>query len=183
MIILWLSLLACGESQNHSDTVIVESGVEIPIQACVDAHSVILGDAVDAINFCKCLIPKVFTDLKGDPEKLKLLQEDKWYDVSIEANDLIASYYLECVSFAAGDDSTARITFTPRMLIDMKNKIKQELAGTEIEETNDVDRYCDCILNSMQTDFTIKEIVEENSKNLEKLDRMLAECLESTRKD
>jgi len=58
------------KKQNTGDTIIiVDKDVAIPITACVEANTKILGKAVDPVAFCKCLIPKFYADLKNDPEK------------------------------------------------------------------------------------------------------------------
>ncbi len=175
-------LSACGQKQNQGDTITVDKDVEIPIKACVEANSKILGNSVDPVAFCKCLIPKFYADLKNDPEKLKLLKEGNWYDLSKDKQELVIKYYQECISLTATNDSTAKLTITPRMAEGMKKKMKQELIGTDIEKTNDVDKYCDCMINSLQTDFTAKEIMQTNFNETEKYQKVLDKCLQTTKK-
>jgi hypothetical protein len=81
------------------------------------------------------------------------------------------------------NDSTAKFTITPRMAEGMKKKMKQELIGSDIEKTNDVDKYCDCMINSLQTDFTVKEVMQENFNETEKYKKVLDKCLKSTKKN
>jgi len=64
----------------------------------------------------------------------------------------------------------------------MKKKMKQELAGSAIEKTNDVDKYCDCMINSLQTDFTVKEIMQPNFNETIKYQTVLEKCLKATKK-
>ena len=176
-------LAACGQKQNQGDTIVVDNGVEIPIKACVEANIKILGNSVDPVAFCKCLIPKFYADLKNDPEKLKLLKEGNWYDLSKDKQELVIKYYQGCMTENATNDSTAKFTITPRMADGMKKKMKQELIGSEIEQTNDVDKYCDCIINSLQTDFTIKEVMQDNFNETEKYKQAVDKCLKTTKKN
>jgi hypothetical protein len=88
LLALCLCLLACGQKAKVGDTVTVEPGVEIPIAACVEANGKILGNSVDPVTFCKCLIPKFYQDLKNDPEKLKLLKEGNWYDITGDKQEI-----------------------------------------------------------------------------------------------
>jgi hypothetical protein len=162
--------------------VTVDKGVDIPIAACVEANRKILGNSVDPVAFCKCLIPKFYQDLKNNPEKLKLLKEGNWYDLAKDKQEIVAKYFQSCMSQTATNDSTAKFTITPRMAAGMKSKMKQELIGSDIEKTNDVDKYCDCMINSLQTDFTIKEIMQENFNETEKYQKTLEKCLKSTKK-
>lgn len=178
-----ICLLACGQKNSNDVTVTVDKGVEIPIAGCVEANSKILGNSVDPVAFCKCLIPKFYQDLKNDPEKLKLLKKGNWYDLAKDKQEVVAEYFQSCMSQTATNDSTAKFTITPRMAVGMKSKMKQELIGSEIENTNNVDKYCDCMINSLQTDFTIKEIMQENFNGTEKYQKALEKCLTSTKKN
>lgn len=182
-IFLSICLSACRQQSNNGETITVEKGVEIPIAACVEANSKILGNSVDPIAFCRCLIPKFYQDLKHDPEKLKTLKKGNWYDLAKDKQEIVAKYFESCMIQTGTNDSTAKFTITPRMAEDMKKKMKQELIGSEIEKTNDVDKYCDCMINSLQTDFTIKEMMQDNFNETEKYQKVLAKCLKSTRKN
>jgi hypothetical protein len=177
----WLS--ACRQKQNQGETIVVDNGIEIPIKACVEANTTILGNSVDHVAFCKCLIPKLYADLKNDPEKLKLLKEGNWLELSKDKQELVTKYYQNCITESATKDSTAKFTLTPRMVAGIKKKMKQELIGSEIEQTNDVDKYCDCLLNSFQTDFTVNEIVQDNFNETEKCKKVADKCLNTTKKN
>ena len=183
IIFTCICLSACGQKNKSGDTITVDKGVEIPIAACVEANSKILGNSVDPVAFCKCLIPKFYQDLKNDPEKLKLLKEGNWYDLAKDKQETVAKYFQSCMIQTATNDSTAKFTITPRMAVGMKSKMKQELIGSDIEKTNDVDKYCDCMINSLQTDFTIKEIMLDNFNETEKYQKTLEKCLKSTKKN
>ena len=181
-IFICFLLSACGQ-RNVGDTITVDKDVEIPIKACVEVNTKILGNSVDPVAFCKCLLPKFYEDLKNDPEKLKLLKEGNWYDLSKDKQELVIKYYQECISQTATNDSTAKLTITPRMAEGMKKKMKQDLIGSDIEKTNDVDKYCDCMINSLQTDFTAKEIMQTNFNETEKYQKVLDKCLKTTKKN
>ena len=182
LLFLCSGLFSCEQQQSKGDTIIVDNDVEIPIQACVEANSKILGNSVDPIAFCKCLIPKFYADLKSDPEKLKLLKKGNWYDLSKDKQELVIKYYQGCISQTATNDSTAKLTITPRMAEGIKKQMKQSLVGSDIEKTNDVDKYCDCMINSLQTDFTAQEIMQTNFNETEKYQKAVDKCLRTTKK-
>ena len=178
---LWLS--SCGQNQDPNETVVVEDGVKISIKACVQANTKILGSSVDPVAFCKCVVPKFYSDLKNDPEKLKLLKDGRWFDLSKEKQELVTKYFQECIVATATTDSTAKLTITPRMAEGMKKKMKHELIGSEIEQTNDINKYCDCVINSLQTDFSIKEIMKDDFNQSEKYKQVMDKCLKATKKN
>jgi hypothetical protein len=176
-------LSAHGQKEQRSDSIIVvDIGVEIPITGCVESYGKILGNAVDPVAFCKCLIPKFYQYLKNDPEKLKILKKGNLGDLAKDKQEIIAGFLKNCIEQNATSDSTAKLTITPRIARLMKTKMKQELIGSDIEKTNDLDKYCDCIINSMQTDFTIKEIMQDNFNETKKYLKVSEKCLRSTRK-
>lgn len=183
LIFTCIYLSACGHKIKSGETVTVDNDVEIPIAACVEANSKILGNSVDPIAFCKCLIPKFYQDLKNDPEILKLLKEGNWHDLAQDKQEVVTKYFQSCMTQTATTDTTVKFTITPRMALVMKNNLKQELIGSEIEKTNDVDKYCDCIINSLQTDFTIKEVMQDNFNETEKYQKTIEKCLKATKKN
>src|SRR4030095_8052501 len=149
----------------------------------VQTYTKILGRSVDPLAFCKCLLPNLYRDLKNDPEKLKLVKgEGSWYDLAKDKQEIMNQYFQSCLMQTATNDSTAKLSITPRMAEQMKKKMRQELIGSDIEKTNDLDKYCECMINSLQTDFTVKEIMQDNFNETEKYQRVVAKCLLSTRK-
>lgn len=177
-------LIACMQNRKDiGETILVDKGVEIPISGCVEANEKIFGTSVNTIAFCKCLIPKFYEDLKNDSEKLRLLKEGKWAELSKEKKEIIAQYYQDCFSKTANVDSLSKMTITLSMAEKIKKGMKQQLVGSSIEKTNDIDKYCDCMIKSMQTDFTSKEIMSDNFTETEKYKKALEKCLSMTKKN
>ena len=180
---LCVCLLSCEQKSNDGETVLVGKGIKIPIAACVEANSKILGKSVDPVLFCKCFIPKFYEDLKNDPAKVKSLRDGDWYDLARDKQEMVAKYFKNCMEQTTTNDTTVKFTITPRMATGMKKKMKEELAGSEIEQTQDVDKYCDCIINSLQNDFTIKEVMQENFNETDIFKKAQEDCLKSTKKE
>ncbi len=89
LFILLFFLSGC--QQDQGPTVEVEKGVTIPIKACVETNTKVLGNSVNTVLLCKCLIPKLYEDLKADPEKLAQLKAGNWADMSKDKQALIAT--------------------------------------------------------------------------------------------
>jgi len=188
-LVIWFLVLnfillqyACRQIKNKDEMVIVDRNVEIPLKPCIEINKKILGNSVDVNAFCRCLIPKIYTDTKGDPAKVKLLEDGNWNELSAQNKNTISQYYEECIAKSATTDSTAKLTITPEMAVGMKKEIKNQLKGTEVEKANDVDKYCDCIINGLQTDFSAKELMQTNFNETEKYQKMVKRCLSSTKK-
>ena len=181
--ILYCIIISACRQVNKGDTITVDKGVELPIAPCVHVYSKVLGSSVDPVAFCKCLLPKFYEDVKNDPEKLRALKgEGSWYDLAKDKQEVMNQYFQSCMMQTATNDSSAKLIITPRMAEGIKKKMKAELIGSDIEKTNDLDKYCDCMVNSLQTDFTVKEIMQDNFNETEKYQRVIAKCLLSTRK-
>lgn len=178
-----ISNAACGQSKTNGEVVIVDQNVEIPIKACVEINSKIFGGSVEPVELCKCLIPRLYADLKNDPQKLKLLKDGNWDKLSWEKKDLIVKYYQSCMDKSITVDSTTKLTITPTMAGIMKKQLKDKLKGTGIEKTNDVDKYCDCLISSMQTDFSANEIMQPNFNQTASYQKMNKKCLAISKKD
>ena len=182
LLIFCICIFLSSCHQNDEDTVLVDDNVKIPIKACVEANTKVLGNSVDPVILCKCIIPKLYTDFKNDPEKLKIINESGWFDISTENQDVIATYYQDCITQSATNDSTSKLTITPRMAERLKTRMQQEMVGTDIEKTNDIDKYCDCVIQGFQTDFTANEVMKPNFNETAKYQILVDKCLESSKK-
>ena len=177
-----LLLAACEQKQSQIDVVIVDNNIEIPIDGCIEAQKKIMGNSIDAMAFCKCLIPKMYSEFKADPKKLELLKEGKIDQVSKDKIDIVAKFYADCISQSGTKDSTTRMTISPKMADQIKQEMKRNLIGTDIERTNDIDKYCDCLIDGMKTEFTAKEIMQEDFNKSEKYQTLGNKCLQATLK-
>jgi hypothetical protein len=173
-------IISC--KQNSKNEVVVGNGKKIPIDACVEVNTKILGKSVDPVAFCKCMIPKFYEVLKDDPDKLDLLNDGKFDQASIGQSQLVATFYSECMSQSGTGDSTARLTITPKMEADIRQGVKDAFEGTDFEKTNDIDAYCDCLVKGMQTELTPKEIMQSNTADSIKFERMREKCILSSRR-
>lgn len=179
---LIIIVLIIGCKQNSKNVVVVGNGMKIPIDACVEANTKILGNSVDPVAFCRCMIPKFYETYKDDPQKLKFLEDGKYDQSDLEQGQAAAVFYSECMSQSATGDSTARLTITPRMERGIREGIKNVFGGTEFEKTNDLDAYCDCIIKGMKTELTAKEVMQANSADSVKFERMREKCILSSRR-
>ncbi len=79
-------------------------------------------------------------------------------------------------------DSAAKDSISPKMAETLRQSMKKDLAGSEIQKTNDVDKYCNCIVDSLQTSFTMKEILDAEFTDSKKYRKVKDTCLKSTKK-
>ncbi len=176
------SLFACKQKQTKDDSIVMNDGTEIPLKPYLEAYSKTLGKSVDTKEFCKCYVPKYYAFLKQHPDKLKLFKEGKPVDLSESDHDELYNPYLDCIAQTASNDTTIKVTFKEDVIMQMKNSMKSDLSGSEIEKTNDINEYCDCIIDGIQKEFTAKEFYRNDYTESDKYKKLTEKCLEITKK-
>jgi|GEM_PF-6181061 len=179
---LCFGLSACRQQDKKTEAQKAKEEIESAIEGCVKANAQILGNLVDHQSFCGCLIPKLYAEFQDHPDKKKLLVEGNWDELSKDRKGTAINYYEDCMAQSPTADSSARLTFNPEMLSNMKRKMKQELIKTELAETNDLDQYCDCILTSLQAEFTAQEVMKGNFNQTEKYQKVVERCAAASKK-
>jgi hypothetical protein len=191
LLTLGLCLAACGQrnqvppprEQAGSDRFVLKGkDLEMAVDACVQANSKILNKSVNTEQFCRCLVPKMVENFKSNPKEMKALLTGDVSGMSNEQMLAVRKLYQTCMAEAATGDSTAAITVTPHMADVMRRNIKYGLKGTEAEQTHDVDKFCDCMIDSLQTNFSAKEVMQPNFEQTDKYQQMLQQCLSRTKK-
>jgi hypothetical protein len=122
------------------------NGVNVPLKDCINGNRRLIPDERSREEYCKCVVenitnqPELTEKYKADLENgrvdqvLTALQADSTFDKTGVQNCLMAS----------------EIVWTDALAESMKANLKKELIGTEFEETNDIDKYCDCLMNEFR---------------------------------
>ncbi|MEJ7626235.1 MAG: hypothetical protein WKF35_05190 [Ferruginibacter sp.] len=94
---------------------------------------------------------------------------------------IISVFFLITCKQKSSNEITGKSPFTPEMAETMKKTMKKDLAGSDIQKTNDLDKFCDCVVNKLQSEFTVKEIMEPEFSSSKKYKQSRTRCLESTK--
>ena len=93
-----------------------------------------------------------------------------------------------CVAFfiltgcsSGKDKSNPKDRISPAMASTLKQAMVKDLTGSETSKTNDIQRYCDCVVDSLQSSFTTQEIMEAEFTDSRKYRKVQDTCLKSTR--
>lgn len=84
-----------------------------------------------------------------------------------------------CSSENKNEKSKNRIS--PEMATTLRKAMVKDLTGSETSKTNDIQRYCDCVVDSLQSSFTTQEIMEAEFTDSRKYKKVQDTCLKSTR--
>lgn len=92
---------------------------------------------------------------------------------------LVVIILMGCSTNSNKDQSKDRIS--PGMATTLRKAMVKDLTGSEISKTNDIQRYCDCVVDSLQVSFTSREIMEAEFTDTRKYKKVQDTCLKSTR--
>lgn len=82
---------------------------------------------------------------------------------------------------AKKNNNQSKDRISPAMATTLRKAMVKDLAGSETSKTNDIQRYCDCVVDSLQSSFTTQEIMEAEFTDSRKYKRVQDTCLKSTR--
>lgn len=95
---------------------------------------------------------------------------------------LIISTLLLITSCSRTDkNNKTKDRISPQMATTLRNAMVKDLSGTEIAKTNDIQKYCNCVVDSLQLSFTTQEIMEAEFTDSRKYKKVQDTCLKSTR--
>ena len=132
------------------------NGLKVPLGKCVDGNKNYIPDEKERMEYCKCLIEKITADPELKFKHQDKLENDQFISVFNEIQN--SSKFMElgiedCIS-------SINIKWTDNIANSMKQNLKNELVGTEFEETNYIDQYCDCLIKEYRK-FPMDKIFEE----------------------
>jgi len=78
-------------------------------------------------------------------------------------------------------EAAGKNTISPKMAETLKQAMKKDLVGSDIQKTNDIEKYCDCIVSNLQSNFTTQEIMEAEFTDTKKYKAVKDTCLKSTK--
>ena len=153
------------------------NGLKVPIGKCIDGNRRLISDKKKREDYCKCFVEKITAvpefkekyqdQLESDKimEVFKDVQNDpKYLDLRIE----------ECFELA-------QMEWTDELAEAMKRNWKKELTGTEFEQTNDIEKYSDCLIEKYRK-FPFQEIMSDGFAESEEAIAIDEECIKASEK-
>ena len=135
---------------------LVINGLKIPMNKCIDGSVKIVPNEKERKEYCKCLAEKITndSDLKEKYKKdLEKGQLDKVFK-ELQSTDKFAQLDIEsCMT-------SIEIKWTKSLANTMKENWKRELIGTTFEQSNDIDKFCNCLISEYQK-HPINEIMKD----------------------
>ena len=132
------------------------NGIKIPLGKCIDGNRRIIPDEKEREKYCKCFIEKITNEPELKSKYQKKLEDDKVNDVfkEIQSSPKFLELGIEdCMS-------SIKMKWTDNIANLMKRNWEKELVGTEFETTNDIEKYCNCLVDEYRK-FPLDKIMED----------------------
>lgn len=145
--------------------------LKIPIGECIDGNVRVIPDIKEREEYCKCFIDKITSDLRLKKKYQNHLINNKVTYVFKEvqsSQEFLDLGIKDCIF-------VVEMKWTDILVKSMKRNWKKELEGTELELTNNIDVYCDCLLDEFQK-YPLEEIKQEGYLESEKAINIFEKC-------
>lgn len=170
-IVAFLSL----DSKTAPSRFVEINGLKIPLGKCIEGNRRIIPDEKDREGYCKCIIEKITNDPELKLKYQEKLKNDKFNDVfkDIQTNTKFKDLDFEvCMS-------SITMKWTDNIANSMKENLVNELIGTEFEGTNNIDKYCDCLINEYRK-FPLNKILEDKFIESKEATEIDEKCLKQS---
>jgi hypothetical protein len=153
------------------------NGIKIPIGNFLDGSRRIVPDSAQRRVYCICVVEKLASSdeiVRRYRPQLESGRIDKIFDAS-KNEPLLAGLGIEaCIK-------SVELQWTDNLSDAMKGSLKTQLVNTDFEKTNDIDSYCDCLIEEYQK-YPVSKITNDKfieSKLGAEIDSM---CIAKSRK-
>ncbi|WP_143164820.1 hypothetical protein [Chryseolinea serpens] len=171
VLVAVFNLLAKASPGQYVDI----NGLRIPIKRCVDGNRRIIPDEKSREAYCVCAFEKITNNPELKEKYKARLEDNKATEVLQELESQFGTLGIRDCLLSSGINWTAPIADA------MIRNWKKELTGTEFEQTNDVNKYCDCLIGEYQK-FPLREVAAEGFGESAASIRVVQACAEASRK-
>lgn len=153
------------------------NGMTIPLKKCIDGQKEFFPDFEERKKLCECMAENL-----SNSDKIK--EEFQWelrkgrFDIiadGIKSNKELANE----VDLEVCMTNVRTITWTDKLIEASKKSMLQELNNSDLKETNDIEKYCDCIIDEF-TKIPFKEVQNDSFANSNVADSIRTICLEKS---
>ncbi len=153
------------------------NGMTIPLKKCIDGQKEFFPDFEERKKLCECMAENL-----SNSDKIK--EEFQWelrkgrFDIiadGIKSNKELANE----VDLEVCMTNVRTITWTDKLIEASKKSMLQELNNSDLKETNDIEKYCDCIIDEF-TKIPFKEVQNDSFANSNAADSIRTICLEKS---
>lgn len=140
--IVFIPLVFLRASINLPSHFVEVGSKKIPLGQCIQGSVRMIKNPEDREIYCQCLADKLSNDTVLKIKYQKRLEKGELLQVLQELKDneqYLDMKFEECMS-------SVKMTWTDVMARSAKAELKASLVGSEFEQTNNLDLYCDCLI-------------------------------------
>ena len=145
--------------------------LKVPLGKCIHGTRRLLPDENKRADYCKCLVEKITTIPELKEKYKELLEGNKVLDVLADVQNDPKYLDLRIESCF----QVAQMEWTDELAAGMKRNWEKEFSGTEFEQTNDIDKYCNCLIEKYRL-YPLNEILSDEFVKSEKALKIEEEC-------
>ena len=154
------------------------NGLEIPLGKCIDGNRRIIPDRKEREQYCTCFAEKILNDSTLNSKYRTKLRNDDFLKVIVEIQK--SQVFLEhgfenCMT-------SVKMEWTDNLASSMKENLKKQLIGTEFEETNNIDKFCSCLIKTYRK-YPLNKIMEDGFSESEVSIEIDEKCTKESKKE
>ncbi|TVZ51674.1 hypothetical protein [Dokdonia sp. Hel_I_53] len=153
------------------------NGLKIPLGKCIDGNVRVIPNEEERKEYCECYVEKITNDPELKAKYQLKLEGDKANDVFKEIQSSPKFLELgidECLN-------SVSMKWTDNVAKSMKENWIKELTGTEFETTNNINEYCDCLIDAYR-EYPMNKIMTDKFLESQEAIGIDEKCTELSRK-
>ena len=123
---------------------IESNGLRVPIKRCIEGNKRIIPNEKERVLFCTCLVEKITENPRFKSKYQSALENNRINEVYTELKNSLMFSELGI----QGCFSQLEMKWTDGIENSIRKNLKQELSGTNFNTTNNIEKYCDCIIDA-----------------------------------
>ena len=153
------------------------NGIKVPLSKCMDGSKGMIPNKNESEKYCLCLTKKITSDSSLVNKYQSELESGRIDDILIELQNTDIFVELDLESCF----NVVEIEWTNNLTESMKENLKMELNGSEFEKTNNIEKYCDCLINEYKK-YPLNKVIEDGFNESEIGIFIDSLCIEKSKK-
>lgn len=178
-ILIFLTFLGAKLGPSMTQQYYTEiNGMTIPLKKCIDGQEEFFPDFEERKKLCECMAENLSSSDKIKEEFQSELQRGRFDIIAdgIKNNKELANE----VDLEICMTNITEVKWTDKLVEAAKRNILQDLKESELKETHDIEKFCDCIMDGF-TKIPFKEVQNDSFANSSVADSIRTLCQEKTK--
>jgi hypothetical protein len=140
------------------------------------------GKGINSDSACSCFLSSYYDVIKADSNEVKLFINGDIHLIEEPERSDIKALFQTCVEKNV-TDSSAKMNLTDEMKKKMKSKWVALFSLTSVRDSVDLNKFCDCIVDSLNDRITIREYLGMDTEKNSQYEILIENCKQKNRKN